>query len=49
MADLKKIADDVRDIINWVAVFESEYELPKEVVDQLRKRLEKIAKDLVKL
>ncbi len=40
---VRKIADEVRDTINWIAIFETEYELPKEVVQQLRSRLEKIA------
>jgi len=42
----KKTADEIRDIINWIAVFETEYNLPAEVVQQLRSRLEKIASDL---
>ena len=46
---VKAIADDVREVINLVVVFEQEYNLPKEVVDQLRTRLEKIAKDMLSL
>jgi len=42
----KKCTDEIRDIINWIAVFETEYKLPAEVVQQLRSRLEKIANDL---
>ena len=40
---VKEIENDIRDIINWVEVFEEEYNLPKEVVDQLKDRLEKVA------
>jgi hypothetical protein len=46
MNKTKEIADEIRNIINWVVVFEQEYDLPKEVVEQLRGRLEKIAEDL---
>ena len=42
----KAAADEIRDIVNWIAVFETEYQLPKEVVDQLRKRLESLANNL---
>lgn len=41
---IKNIENDIRDLINWIAVFETEYNLEKEVVDTLRKKLEKIAK-----
>ena len=40
---LTKITDEIRDTINWISVFEDEYNLPAEVVDELRKRLEDIA------
>ena len=43
MADIKEIEDEIREIINWIKVFETEYKLPAEVVDQLRGRLESIA------
>ncbi len=39
----KKAADELRDTLNWIAVFEEEYSLPAEAVSQLRDRLEKIA------
>lgn len=39
----KKAADELRDILNWIAVFEEEYSLPAEVVSQLKDRLEKVA------
>ena len=42
--ELKSIEDDVRDIINWVNVFETEYDLPKEVVDKLLERLHNVAR-----
>ena len=40
--NLKEIEDTLRDTINWVAVFETEYDLPKEVVAKLKKKLQKI-------
>ncbi len=43
------VEDEIRDIINWVKVFETEYELPKEVVEELSERLEKLAVDVGKL
>ena len=46
-ADPKKttaVEDEIRDIINLIAVFEKEYDLDAEVVKTLRKKLEKIAK-----
>mgnify|MGYP001414153904 CR=1 FL=1 len=46
MAEIKDIANELRDIINWVVVFEKEYNIPKEAVDQLRSRLEKVAADI---
>ncbi len=42
-ATFKEVADEIRDIINWIKVFEEEYKLPAEVVSQLRTRLESIA------
>lgn len=45
-AALKEIEDNIRNTINWIKIFEEEYNLPKEVVDELRKRLEGIATKL---
>ena len=42
--DLKDVEDEIRDIINWVAVFEQEYDMPKEAVDTLMNRLHEIAR-----
>jgi len=45
MAD-KKIIDvenDIRNIINWLAVFKEEYGIDEEAVDVLRQKLEKVA------
>jgi len=42
----KQCTDEIRDIINWIAVFETEYKLPAEVVGKLRSRLEKLATNL---
>lgn len=40
---VKEIQDQLRDTINWVQVFEDEYNLDKEVVDTLRQKLEDIS------
>ncbi len=39
----KEVENEIRDTINWIKVFEEEYNLPVEVVKQLRERLEGIA------
>lgn len=38
------VEDDIRDIINWLAVFQEEYSIAEEAVDVLRDKLEKLAK-----
>ncbi len=45
-AVFKDVENEIRDIINWIKVFEKEYDLPAEVVEQLRSRLEGIATKL---
>jgi len=43
----KKIVDvenDIRDIINWLAAFQEEYDIAEEAVNVLRSKLEKLAK-----
>ncbi len=45
-ATFKEVENEVRDIINWIKVFEEEYNLPAEVVNQLRSRLEGVATKL---
>ena len=42
--DTKEIEDELRDIINWIAVFEQEYDIPAEVVETLLKKLHNVAK-----
>jgi len=42
----KEVENEIRDIINWIKVFEEEYDLPAEVVTQLRERLEGVAAKL---
>jgi hypothetical protein len=42
--DLKDVEDEIRDIINWVAVFEQEYDMPKEAVETLMNRLHEVAR-----
>lgn len=41
--EVQKIEDEIRDLMNWVAVFEREYDLPKEVVETLHSKLHNIA------
>ena len=45
-AVFKEVADQLRDTVNWIKVFEEEYNLPAEVVSQLRERLEAISTKL---
>lgn len=41
--EIKKIEDDLRDLMNWIAVFEKEYDLPREVVDTLHNKIHNLA------
>ncbi len=41
--EVQKVEDEIRDLMNWVAVFEKEYDLPKEVVETLHSKLHNIA------
>lgn len=41
--DVKKIEDELRDLMNWVAIFEKEYDIPREVVDTLYNKIHSIA------
>ena len=43
---VKEAEDGIRDIINWVKVFEEEYGLDAEVVNTLVTRLEDVAKKI---
>jgi len=39
-----RIAEDaVRDLKNWVFVFAKEYDLPKEAIDTLHKKVDEVA------
>ena len=42
----KQIANELRDLNNWVAVFSTEYDLPSEVVEGLRSKIESISAKL---
>ncbi len=42
----QEVADELRDVINWVAVFNEEYALPEEIARQLGSRLRAIAEKL---
>lgn len=44
--DKTKVGDELRDLQNWVAVFEEEYDLPTEVVGELRSRIERVSQAL---
>jgi hypothetical protein len=46
MTEIRDIENEIRDIINWVSVFDTEYDLPSEVVEQLKSKLEKLATDV---
>jgi hypothetical protein len=41
-AKMDAITDDIHEIVHWIAVFETEYNLPAEVVGQLKAKLEAI-------
>ena len=43
---LVEVQNEIRDIVNWVAVFKEEYDLPEEVVNKLKERLEAITTKL---
>ncbi len=47
-AQIKGIENEIRDTINLLAVFEKEYDLPIEVTERLRERLESVAKRIGK-
>jgi hypothetical protein len=42
-AKLKEAEDELREIMNLVAVFNTEYNLPNEVVENLQKKLQKVS------
>jgi len=42
----KQINNELRDLNNWIAIFEEEYDLPQEVVLQLQQKLQSISKKL---
>lgn len=46
---LREVQGEIRDLMNWVKVFEDEYDLQKDVVDILRSRLQKISATLSNL
>jgi predicted nucleic acid-binding Zn-ribbon protein len=41
---LKEAEDELRELMNLVAVFNTEYDLPDEVVDKLQKKLQKVSR-----
>jgi hypothetical protein len=45
-AQVKEVADVLRDIKNWVAVFAQEYSLPEEAVKTLHKKLDELGTSL---
>ncbi|MBI4448757.1 hypothetical protein HY641_01885 [Candidatus Woesearchaeota archaeon] len=46
---LGELADDLHALKEWVAVYETEYGLPKEVVRTITSRIERVAKKLITL
>ena len=45
----RRLAQDIRALANWVAVFDSEYDLPPEVVSKFRERLETMGERLARI
>ena len=45
----KEALDQVRDILNWLAVYEEEYNLPKEVTSTLQKGLLSLVQKIGKM
>lgn len=43
------VVDELRDLLNWVAIFEEEYDLPTEVVKELKSRIERVSQALQEL
>jgi hypothetical protein len=41
---VESIEGDIRDILNWIATFKQEYDIPAEVEKTLNKKLEALAK-----
>ena len=47
--ETRRLAQDIRALANWVAVFDSEYDLPTEVVSKFRERLETMGERLARI
>ncbi len=47
--NMDKITDDIRDVINLIKVFEKEYNIPEEAVQQMRDKLEGVVKKIAAL
>ena len=43
---LKEVADKVRDLKNWIAVFAEEYKLPEEAVKKLHEKIDEVGTSL---
>ncbi len=41
---VESIEGDIRDILNWIATFKQEYDIPAEVEKTLKKKLQALAK-----
>ncbi|MBW3023215.1 hypothetical protein KY308_03865 [Candidatus Woesearchaeota archaeon] len=46
MANVAELENKIRDIINWLAVFQEEYGIADEAVNVLREKLEELAKQV---
>lgn len=48
-AKTREAENQIRDLLNWIAVFDEEYSLPPEVTSTLQKGLLSLAKKISKL
>ena len=46
---MDEITDEIRDVINLIKVFEGEYNIPEEAVQQMRDKLEGVVKKIAAL
>lgn len=46
VSTVKATADKLRDVKNWLAVFQEEYDIPAEAMETLSNKIDDIAKDL---
>lgn len=44
--EVRNVEDAVRELKNWVFVFAKEYDLPKEAIDTLSKKIDELAQKI---